>query len=240
MQFDILAWRQQQRLAIDLLTSKLSHALPGTEGAMTGAFIKEHHKKMWHESIHADHHYAENKYYTPPTRITAEAFIAQELPWHNATQNYSFIFSQAAPPPSATLNNNLMPQNDVAAIYGIKLLFGYSPDNSNNANNRTYVSSGPGGNDYSLYNSVCNLQIEDTTAIKNMAGQNFVDYGATGFSRSGMFYGAVPITPIRLISGKLGTFQFNVNLINPISTLTLTPNCVVRCELLMVEGQAKG
>jgi hypothetical protein len=160
----------------------------------------------------------------------------------STTQNYLFDFSLNAPPASATLNNTLLAKNNVAAIYGVKILQGLSSDG--NANGRVYQAFGIGAADYALYNSIGKLLTEDTTVWVNMNGQNFIDQGASatpnGGQRSGMFYGAIPVNPIRLVSGELGTFQFQLNLINQITNLVLTPNVYIKCELLCAMGQASG
>lgn len=221
MQFDIQAVREQQRLAYE---------------ALINPYIADATHKNAKEVEYAGIKFKgiDNPFYSDPTNINIPAYFQQELPWTNAEQNYVFDFSLSAPPASATLNNVNITKNQVAAMYGLAFYFGVGA----NANTRNYQTFGPAPNDNAFYNSIVQLQIEKNTEVDLLDGKDFRDV-FTAVSFSG-YSGLQLLNPIRLISGELGRLQVKVNLINSISGVALTPNCVVACKVLIALGQASG
>jgi hypothetical protein len=176
-----------------------------------------------------------NPFYVPGIDVTSPVVLVQEQPWTNAIQQFPFDFSIKGPGPSTTLNNNVLPKNNFAAIYGIQMWFGVGA----NANNRTYRSSGFSSSDDSIYNSIIQMKIEQATMIDILEGQLFKDtYQSPGMVDQTS--GLVLINPIRVLSGEYGIFQMFINLKNSISTLVLTPGMFVSMRLHAVMGQASG
>jgi hypothetical protein len=222
MQFDIQAVREQQRLAYSALInpyiadSKDKNAREITHGGVTFMGI-------------------DNPFYSDPTNINIPAYFQQELPWDNGTNNYVFDFSLKAPAASATLNNVNISKNQVAALYGLAFYFGVGAT----ANTRNYQTFGPAPNDNAFYNSIVQLQIEKSTEVDLLDGKDFLDRFIVGNSFTG-YSGVQLLNPIRLISGELGRLQVQVNLINSIKGVPITPNCFIACKPLIALGQASG
>lgn len=175
----------------------------------------------------------ENDFYVNKKSITAPAMLIQEQAFTNTKQTFEFDFSINGTNPTAVLNNIKLPQNNIAAIYGIQLLIGQG----DTANNRQYFSTGFAPNDNSIYNSIFTLQVETDTVINNLEGQMFNEVPEV----AGMLdqtSSMVLINPIRILSGKMGIFKMNITLKNSISTLVLTPSLFLSMRLHCVMGQA--
>lgn len=176
-----------------------------------------------------------NKFYCPADQVTSPVTFVQEQVFTATKQIFEFDFSINGNQPSPLLNNNVIPKNNFAAVYGIQLLIG----NGEFANNRTYQSSGFSPSDNSIYNSIFQMKIESGTVIDILEGQNFLDtYQTPGMVDATS--GLVLINPIRVLSGEYGIFKMFINLKNSISALVLTPNLVLSMRLHAVMGQASG
>jgi|SRR6185312_473580 len=176
-----------------------------------------------------------NTHFVRGTQITSPVTLIQELPFVNTTQSYTFNFNNSAPNPSSTLNNVLLPKNNVAAVYALQILFGVGA----NANNRQYYSHGFTADDDSMYNSNVSMQIEDQTKINLVTGYEFKDVYPSPLQVDGLS-GLCIINPIRILSGEMGIWSVNLSLLNPITTLKLTSNSFISCRLKVVMGQASG
>lgn len=189
--------------------------------------------KMVLEGQQATKKLFKNEFFVPKKQITSPAILIQEQQYVNSKQQFIFDFSINGALNSSTLNNRKLPQNNIAAIYGIQFLIG----EGDAANNRVYSSTGFAVNDNSIYNSTFKLSIETDTVIDALEGQLFQDVQATPTmfdSTSGLQL----INPIRILSGKMGVFQLSVNLNNSISALVLTPSLFLSARLHCVMGQA--
>lgn len=174
-----------------------------------------------------------NENYVNPKSITSPAFLIQEQAYLAATGQYIFDFSINGPVNSSVLNNRKLPQNNIAAIYGLQLLQGQG----DSAVSRGYFSTGFSVNDRAIYNSNLQMKVETDTVIDNFDCQQFNEIQET----PGMIDGTssvVPINPIRILTGKLGTFQIIVTPYNTLSALTLTTSMYLSMRLMCVMGQA--
>jgi len=155
--------------------------------------------------------------------ITAPATIEQEQPFLNTANNYIFEFGTAAPAPSATLNNIILGQNNAFVACAIQVLLGYGET----ANNRVYYSRGFTASDNSLYvGAQAQGNIESNSPVQKMP--------MLGFYEEGDFIngsGIVPIKPLRVVTGLVSKFQYQINFNNPISALTLSSNLFIRVIL---------
>lgn len=176
-----------------------------------------------------------NKYYTPENQITMSAQLIQELPYTNAVDSFKFNFSATAPPTSPTLGNVTLGKTQVFAIYAVQLLIGQGAT----ANNRIYRSRGITVDDDSIYNSTFQMKVETNTYIDDLNGHQFRDVG-TNANEFWAEAGMTLINPIRVVNGELGTFNCSINLLNSISTLTLTANLFLSLRLHGALGQAQG
>lgn len=175
-----------------------------------------------------------NEFYVDPFHVTGPVELVQEQLFTAAKSNYVFDFTWNAPAPSATLNNVILPKNNVASIYAIRLLFGQGDV----ANTRQYLSHGFTSSDDSMYNSQLSLKIESDTPVAMIEGQQFkntyqtpAQYDATS--------GLVLIEPIRVLSGTMGVFQLQLDLKNSISSLIITPSLFISARLVCLVGQAQ-
>lgn len=175
----------------------------------------------------------QNPWYVNDKSITAPALLTQELPYLAANGQYIFDFSINGPQPSATLNNILLPKNNIAAIYGIQLLIGQG----DTAVTRQYFSTGFTVNDRAIYNSGLQMQMETDTVIDNFECQWFNEIPETPGMLDGTA-GLIPINPIRILSGSLGKFNIKIIPRNPLSALTLTTSLFLSLRLHCVMGQA--
>lgn len=222
MRIDPQAEQAMQRLAFGVLTAPVSEVVANQQQAalyncQAGERIK-----------------IPNKYAVTPINVTMPATLTQEIPWVNTNQQLIFDFSINAPIQVAGTNNNiLLGKNNIAVIYAIQLLFG---EGSNSAN-RIYRSFGNTPNDDSLYNSIIQGKMEQSTLIDKIDGRDFRDVPQV-ITEGSADMGKVLINPARVVTGELGFFSMFVNLLNPISTLVITANMFVSMRLKIGFGQA--
>lgn len=212
MRYDQSAIRDAQRLALSVLTASTTKTLDANGNVCD----------------------VPNQYYVNPLNVTMPIKLVQETPWINTTQSFQFDFSINAPVQVPGVNNNvILGQNNVFAPYGIQLLFG----DGANAANRIYRSRGITPNDDSLYNSLISIRFEQSTLVDKVQGQDFRDV-ETGVNEAYSDNGLVLINPIRIVSGKLGTFSMFVTLLNPIAALPISANQFISARLVGCFGQA--
>ena len=175
-----------------------------------------------------------NKYWVNPLNVTMPMKMVQEVAWVNTNQELIFDFSINAPNQIPGTNNNvILGQNNVFVGYGIQILFGDGAD----AANRIYRSRGLTPNDDALYNSLVSVRMEQSTLIDKVNGQDFRDVETSPnefYATAGMML----INPIRIVSGKLGTFSLAIRMLNPFSTLVISADQFVSVRLLGAYGQA--
>jgi len=222
MRIDPQAEQAMQRLAFSVLTTPVSEVTATEQqAAQFGCSAGERVK-------------IPNKYAVTPINVTMPATLTQEIPWVNTNQQLSFDFSINGPAQVAGTNNNiLLGKNNVAVIYAMQLLFG---EGANSAN-RIYRSFGNTPNDDSLYNSIVQMKIEQSTLVDKIDGRDFRDVPNV-VTEGSADMGKILINPVRIVTGELGFFSVFINLLNPISTLVLTANMFVSMRLKIGFGQA--
>ncbi len=212
MKYDQIAVREAQRLALSVITAE-TVKVKDDKGVLCDA---------------------PNPYWVNPLNVTMPMKLVQELPWVNSTQQFQFDFSITAPNQTPGTNNNvILGQKNIFVGYGIQILFG---EGANSAN-RVYRSFGNTVNDNSLYNSLISMRMEQSTLIDRVNGQDFRDV-PNSITEFNALDGMLLINPVRIVPGDLGTFQLNINLLNPISTLTISPNMFISVRLTGCFGQA--
>lgn len=212
MRYDQVAIREAERKAFEVITA------PSMD-------IKDDTGKICQ---------VENKYWVNPLNVTMPMNLVQEIPWVNTTQNNNFDFSINAPAQVPGTNNNvILGQNNVFVCYGIQILF---RDGASSANG-VYRSFGNTPNDDSLYNSVVSIRMEQSTLIDKVNGQNFRDV-PNAVTEFNALDGMLLINPVRIVSGKLGTFMLSINLLNPISALVISASQFISVRLRGAYGQA--
>lgn len=212
MRYDQQAIREAQRMAFNVITQ------PKTQ-------IKND------QGVVCD---IDNPYWVNPLNVTMPMKLVQEIAWVNTTQNFSFDFSINAPVQVPGTNNNvILGQNNVFVAYGIQILF---RDGASSANG-VYRSFGNTVNDDALYNSLISIRLEQSTLIDKVNGQDFRDV-PNAVTEYNSLDGMLLINPVRIVSGKLGTFTLNLNLLNPISALTISANQFISARLVGAYGQA--
>lgn len=222
MRIDPQAEQAVQRLAYSVLTNPYSEVIAGETEAARFAVKAGDRVKI------------PNKYYVNPLNVTMPATLTQEIPWVNTTQNFAFDFSINAPIQVPGTNNNvLLGKNNVAVVYAMQFLFG----EGTNSANRIYRSFGNTPNDDSVYNSIVQIKMEQSTLIDKVDARDFRDIPAV-ITEGAAEYGKLLINPVRIITGELGFFSVFVNLLNPISTLVITPNMFLSMRLKIGFGQA--
>lgn len=168
-----------------------------------------------------------NKYWVNPINVTLPAVLSQELPWNNANTELVFDFSINGPQQAPGVNNNInIPQNSVYAIYGIRVRFG----DGANAANRIYRSFGLTPNDDAIYKSVHSMKFEQSDLIDKVDGDSFRDVPDVATANN-LLDGMLLINPVRFITGKLGTFQYKIRMLNPINLLVMSANATVKVDL---------
>jgi len=174
-----------------------------------------------------------NPFYVEPYKVTSPAELIQEQSLTATKQAYTFDFTWNAPKPSATLNNVVLPKNNIAAIYGIRVLFGIG----DTAVNRVYKSFGNSAADDSIYNSTTSMKIETDDAINYLDGSYFRDVypSPTEFDATS---GLCLINPQRVLTGEMGTFSVTLQIKNSNSALVYTPSAWISMRLVCVMGQA--
>lgn len=222
MRIDPQAEQAMQRLAFSVLTAPVSEVVANQQqAAQFNCNVGERVK-------------IPNKYSVNPIQVTMPATLTQEIPWVNTNQQLGFDFSINGPVQVAGTNNNIaLGKNNVAVIYAMQLLFG---EGANSAN-RIYRSFGNTPNDDSIYNSIVQVKMEQSTLIDKIDGRDFRDVPDV-VTASSADYGKVLINPVRIVTGELGFFSVFVNLLNPISALVITANMFVSMRLKIGFGQA--
>lgn len=222
MKIDPQAEQAMQRLAFSVLTARESVVKASAQQAAQFA-CKE-----------GDQVSIPNKYYVTPINVTMPATLTQEIPWVNTNQTLQFDFSINGPQQVPGTNNNIpLGKNNVAVIYAMQLLFG---EGANSAN-RIYRSFGNTVNDDSLYNSIVQMKMEQSTLVDKIDGRDFRDVPDV-ITAASADLGKLLINPVRIVTGELGFFSVFVNLLNPISTLVLTAEMFVSMRLKIGFGQA--
>lgn len=156
-----------------------------------------------------------------PVNIGIPSMMRQELAFTNTVSKYEFLFDSNAPRKTLVLNNLKFGENDVFAIYGIRVAIGVGAQ----ANNRVYRTVGTTANDNSVYNGRTSIDFESSTPIFDIANEAFLDERVeTGWS------GLVLINPLRIVTGKMSKIQLNLDLGN-ISGLVLTADQFLSVEL---------
>ena len=212
MRYDQSAIRDAQRLALSVLTAPTSQ-------------VKDANGNLCE---------VKNEYFVNPLNVTMPIKLVQELPWINTTQSFQFDFSINAPVQIPGVNNNvILGQNNVFAPYGIQIMFG----DGANAANRIYRAHGITPNDNALYNSLISIRFEQSTLVDKVQGQDFIDI-ENGVNETYSDNGLVLINPIRIVSGKLGTFSMFITLLNPIAALPISANQFISARLVGCFGQA--
>lgn len=165
----------------------------------------------------------------PKDNITAEAKMIQEQAFLATNNAYVFDFGTNAPLPSATLGNVVLGQNNSFVMCGIQILMGFGA----NQVNRQYLTRGFTSSDNSLYNAQLSMNLESNQPIQKVDMIEFYEEGDfIGMS------GYVPIKPLRAFTGLLARLQVNINFLNPISALTITPNLFISVRLCGAMGLA--
>lgn len=176
---------------------------------------------------------SQNEFYVDPFNVIAPVVLIQEQAYVNTTNQFTFDFTWNAPQPGPTLNNVVLPKNNVAAIYGLQLLIGQGDA----ANIRQYNAYGPAANDNAVYNSQISMQIESSKPVAMIEGQQFKNV-YTSPTQYDQWTGLVLIEPVRVLTGEMGVFQLVVSLKNSISAVVLTPGLWLSARLVCVMGQA--
>lgn len=173
----------------------------------------------------------DKKFKLDPKQITSPASLIQELPLTPATNLLVFNFGNNAPQPTQVLNNFLLGENDIFCIYGYQLLIGQGAT----ITNRIYRAFGPSVQDNAPYNSQLRLQLESNIAMKLIDTKQMRKEDGT---KTDQYDGAIVVNPLRVITGRVATFQ--VQIVMPdVSTTVFTPNLFVSMRLLGVLGQAQ-
>ena len=207
MRFDQVVYQRAERHAYDTLRNPNKYGLP-------------------------------NLFKVPPKSITAPAHLIQELPWVNTVSTFNFQFGSSAPQPVLAtfpqLNNLLLGENDVFAMYGIEVCFGFNSVSLPQAGaiaGRVYSSRGTNAQDYALYTGQMQISIESNTPIQKISTKEFLETGNIFQYDMQQGQGFMLLNPLRVFSGRISTFQVQINL-QPINTLTtLSPNSVVSVRL---------
>lgn len=206
MRFDQGVYQKAQRHAYDTLKSPAKFGLP-------------------------------NLFKVAPKSITAPGHLIQELPWVNTQSVYNFQFGSNAPQPQTAtfpqLNNLLLGENDVFCMYGIEVCFGFNSISLPAAGSivgRVYNTRGNFAADNSLYTGQMNISIESNTPIQKISTKEFLETGNVLQYDMQQGQGFMLLNPQRIFTGRISTFQVQINL-QPINTLTLSPNSVLSVRL---------
>lgn len=240
MRWDQVAIRESKRKAFDVLSKPI----------LTHHVI---HHDMNAKTMTAHKKGKENPFYIEADLVSGPGYLVGEVPFVNTTTSFNFNFSlngfkhvtasTTVAPLQAGDNNITLPQNNIFAIYGLQLWLGYQqPDNTGNLTSALtqYRSWGITPNDECIYNSVLSMQIESSTLIDLWDGKAFRENGGI-VSEYWNEMGLVLITPIRVLTGKLGKFNFNVTVQNPIANIPLSgSNIVLSMRLWGMNGQKSG
>lgn len=174
-----------------------------------------------------------NPWAVKPDNITCPSLLAQELQLDGTTNTLSFIFNQNSPPKDPTHNNVNLGVNDIFCMYGVQVLFGVGA----NGNTRQYFTHGLIPADNAIYQGAeMSMQFEQSETIKNIDMTDFRYDETTDFKPEEAIK---LINPLRLLTGRLGTFTVKINM-QALTGLVFTPNAWVRVSLQGVLGQASG
>lgn len=165
-----------------------------------------------------------------PNSITIPAALIQELPLTAANNRLDFVFGSKAPVGTNVLNNFILGDNDIAAIYGIQLLIGQGPT----VQNRVYRAFGPAVQDNAPYNAQLQIQLETNVSI---TGIDTLQFRKENGTTKDQFDGAAVINPLRIITGRISTFTVSL-IMKDINASVFTPNLFVSMRLLVALGQA--
>lgn len=177
--------------------------------------------------------YVYNKWHVTPNNITSPSKLIQEQPLNGSTNVLQFDFSQTAPKPSATLNNINLGINDVFVIWGIQVLFGVGATGVS----RQYFTHGLLASDNALYQGAnMSIQFEQSQNVKSIDMIDFKYDQGTDFKPD---EAVVLEQPLRILTGKLGTFLISINM-QAVTGLVFTANSFVSVRLCGVLGQAQG
>ena len=170
------------------------------------------------------------KFKVNPNSITIPANLIQEQPLTSTKNVLDFTFGTKAPIGTEVLNNVVLGDNDVAAIYGVQILIGQGPL----VNSRIYRAFGPSAQDNAPYNAQLQFQLETNVSVTQVDTLQFRKEDGT---TKDQFDGAAPINPIRIITGRISTFKVSI-VMKDVSALVFTPNLFVSMRLLVGLGQA--
>lgn len=101
--------------------------------------------------------------------------------------------------------------------------------------NRIYRAFGPSVQDNAPYNSQLRLQLESNIAMKLIDTHQMRKEDGT---KTDQYDGAIVVNPLRVITGRVATFQVQV-VMPDVNTTVFTPNLFVSMRLLGVLGQAQ-
>lgn len=166
----------------------------------------------------------------PDGKITMPASIQQELAYVNTNSRYRFRFGSDAPDASTALSNKKLGDNDVIAVYGVQVLYGYN--SGVDKTNREYRAYGVTPSDNALYNGELQMNFESTTPVAFMELLSFKDERVWNGNN-----GLNLINPIRIITGDMSKFDVVLDL-DDISGLTLTANAYIMVKLHGALGRA--
>lgn len=228
-----LAIREAEREAFDRLNKKwhlqpkLVQQLDKTTGKHKMMPVLDPHTRK------PQMEYVGNVWHVKPDNITCPSGLAQELPLDGTTNTLSFIFNQNSPTATPTLNNITLGVNDIFVIYGVQVLFGVGATGVN----RQYFTHGLLAADNAMYQgATMAIQFEQSQNIKNIDMLEFkFDQGTDYVPENAIQL----INPLRMITGRLGTFTVTINM-QSLTGLSFTPNAYVRVALRGVLGQASG
>ncbi len=170
-------------------------------------------------------------YKVNPNNITSGAQIVQELPFVNTQNTYVFEFGTNAPNPTANLNNVVLGQNNVFAMYGVQLLIGIGFNGVSTLNkDRIYNSRGQLSGDYSLYTGQMAMQIESNTPVQKAQTLDFLETNSSIVYNFQQGQGLVLTNPQRLLTGRIATFQVIITL-PPLAGTGISATAVLSCRL---------
>ncbi len=171
-----------------------------------------------------------NKFYVSPENITCPAIISQEILFTNNNPTFKFDFSQNAPKATVNLDNILLGQNDIFCTYAMRMMIGYGAT----VDTRQYRTFGATVQDDTAYRGDIEVKYEIATLQAKIKSSLFRDENGTFFRQED---GIVLTNPLRILTGRLSIFQYTLVLQSTLSSLTLTPNMVIRMELHGALGQ---
>jgi len=187
-------------------------------------------QRMAYETLNPSNPSGQQKFKVAPTSITIPATLIQELPLTTATNQLTFVFGTKSPNGSASLNNIILGDNDIAVVYGVQLLIGQGATVAT----RIYRAYGPNVQDNVPYNGTLSFQLESNVPVTNIDTLQFRKEDGTNKDQ---FDGCAVINPLRIITGRISTFNVILNMPD-VSTLVFTPNLFVSMRLMIALGQA--